>query len=81
MRNLDFISQNVFLDEKEILSEKIEMRTIFCNQKLNSNFFGSLSVFPDGSVKVNTNTPVIGKFPDNSLLELIYKELTSNTRF
>ena len=77
--NIDFLTQNVFLDEKDILSETLEMRKIFCNQKLNSNFFGSLTVFPDGSVKVNPNAPVIGKLPDNSLLELIYKELTSNT--
>ncbi len=77
--NMDFITQNVFLDENDILSETLKMPKIFCNQKLNSNFFGSLTVFPDGSVKVNPNTPVIGKLPDNSLLELIYKELTSNT--
>jgi pseudo-rSAM protein len=77
--NIDFITQNVFLDEPDILSEIIEMRKIFRNQKLNSNFFGSFYVFPDGSVKANPNTPEIGKFPDNSLLELIYKELTSNT--
>lgn len=77
--NMDFITQNVFLDENDILSETLEMGKIFCNQKLNSNFFGSLTVFPDGSVKVNPNTSVIGKLPDNSLLELIYKELTSNT--
>lgn len=77
--NIDFITQNVFLEEKDILSETLEMRKIFCNQKVNSNFFGSLFVFPDGSVKVTPNTPVIGKLPDNTLLELIYKELTSNT--
>lgn len=77
--NMIFLNQNVFLDEKDILSETLEMRKIFCNQKLNFNFFGSLSVFPNGSVKVNPNTPVIGKLPDNTLLELIYKELTSNT--
>lgn len=77
--NIDFITQNVFLDENDILSETLEMREIFCNQKLNSNFFGSLSVFPDGSVKASPNTPDLGKLPENTLLELIYKELTSNT--
>ncbi len=77
--NIDFINQNVFLDETDILSEKIEMRKIFCNQKLNSNFFGSLYVFPDGAVKSSSNTPKIGRFPDNSLLELIYNELIRNT--
>jgi len=77
--NIDFLSNNVFLNESDIPSETIEMRIIFRNQKLNANFFGHLTFLPDGQVKANMNTHAIGYFPDNSILELIYEELTRNT--
>lgn len=77
--NINFLKNNVFLNESDILSETIEMRSIFCNQKLNSNFFGSLCFLPDGSVKANINSRSLGNFPDKSVLELIYEELITNT--
>jgi pseudo-rSAM protein len=77
--NIEFLKSNVFIDESDILSDLIEMRSIFRNQKLNANFFGHLTFLPDGQVKANMNTQMIGYFPDNSILELIYEELTCNT--
>jgi pseudo-rSAM protein len=77
--NIEFLKANVFLDESDILSDLIEMRIIFRNQKLNANFFGHFTFLPDGQVKANINTPPIGYFPDKSILELIYEELTRNT--
>ncbi len=52
---------------------------IFRNQKLNSNFFGKLYVLPDGSVKANMNSTILGNINTNSLLEIIYLELHKNT--
>ena len=78
-KNIAFFEENVFLNEKDILAGRIEMRKIFCNQKLNSNFFGALIFLPDGTVKANINTPSIGRFPDETILQLIYTELTNNT--
>ena len=77
--NIGFFEENVFLNEADILSETIEMRKIFCNQKLNSNFFGALYFLPNGEVKANMNSRTIGKFPDHSILQLIYMELMDNT--
>jgi pseudo-rSAM protein len=77
--NIDFLKSNVFLDERDILLDRIEMRTIFRNQKLNANFFGHLNFLPDGQVRANINSQPIGYFPDKSILELIYEELTRNT--
>lgn len=77
--NIEFLKSNVFLDESDILSDLIEMRIIFRNQKLNANFFGQLTFLPDGKVKANMNTQLIGYFPDKSILELIYEELIRNT--
>lgn len=77
--NIDFLKSNVFLDESDIFSDLIEMRIIFRNQKLNANFFGQLTFLPDGQVRASINTQQIGCFPDKSILELIYEELTRNT--
>lgn len=77
--NIEFLKSNVFLDESDILSDRIEMRIIFRNQKLNANLFGHLTFLPDGQVRANLNTQPIGYFPDKSILELIYEELICNT--
>jgi pseudo-rSAM protein len=77
--NISFFEKNVYLTKEDITVEPIEMRNIFRNQKLNANFFGSLNFLPDGTVKANTNEPSIGRFPEKSLLELIYEELITNT--
>jgi pseudo-rSAM protein len=52
---------------------------VFCNQKLNSNYFGKLYILPDGSVKANMNTAILGSIYQNSLLEVVEKELIKNT--
>ncbi|HBZ67977.1 MAG TPA: hypothetical protein DEO70_14175 [Bacteroidales bacterium] len=77
--NRGFFEQNVFLNLEDILAEKQEMRNIFCNQKLNANYFGGLNILADGSVKASMNTTPVGRFPKNSLLELVYNELIQNT--
>ncbi|MDY0370279.1 MAG: TIGR04150 pseudo-rSAM protein [Bacteroidales bacterium] len=79
--NIEFLKSNVYLDESDILSECIEMRIIFRNQKLNANFFGHLNFLPDGQVRASMNSQPIGYFPDKSILELIYEELTHNTNW
>lgn len=55
------------------------MREIFRNQKLNSNFFGTLYILPDGSVKANINTSILGNIGTDKILDIIYQELTVNT--
>lgn len=77
--NIDFFSENVFLEKEDIFSSIISMRQIFCNQKLNANNFGSLIILNNGSVKANINTEVIGNIHQSTILELIYKELITNS--
>ena len=77
--NLPFFEEYIYLSEDDIFSEPIEMRRIFCNQKLNSNDFGALTVLPTGECRVSMNTPALGNLPQSSLLEILYKELTTNT--
>lgn len=77
--NEEFFKDYVFLDKPDIFSSTLEMRQIFCNQKLNSNNFGVLSFLSDGTVKSNMNTESLGNIYYNSILELIDKEIRLNT--
>lgn len=77
--NLKFFEDNVFLDEEDITSGPVSMREIFCHQKLNTNYFGTLHFFADGEVKADVNGEAVGRFPEKNVLELVYEELTRNT--
>jgi pseudo-rSAM protein len=77
--NIEFFKENIFLTENDILENEIKQKTIFANQKLNSNFFGTLYFFSDGDVFSNPNTEALGNIKEMSLLDLIYKEMITNT--
>ncbi len=77
--NIDFFSDNIFLKKEDIFSDIITRRDIFRNQKLNANNFGALSILADGSVNANINSSVLGNIYQNTILELIYRELIDNT--
>ncbi|MCL1867470.1 MAG: TIGR04150 pseudo-rSAM protein, partial [Paludibacter sp.] len=77
--NLSFFQNNIYLSNEDILGSVVSQRIIFCNQKLNSNFFGKLYILPDGNVRANLNAKFLGNIFENSVIELIAKELTENT--
>lgn len=77
--NLGFFEENIYLSEDDIFSEPIEMRSIFCNQKLNSNNFGCIVVSPEGFCKASPHSETVGNLKDMTILEFIYKELVQNT--
>lgn len=77
--NLNFFKKNVFLDKEDIFEKTISQRMIFCNQKINSNFFGKLFIMPDASVCANQGLEPIGSLKTDTLLQCIYTELTRNT--
>jgi pseudo-rSAM protein len=77
--NIDFFKNCIFLNREDILGNTVSQRQIFCNQALNSNFFGSLTILPNSDVTANMNTPILGNISTSSLLELITKELEPNT--
>jgi pseudo-rSAM protein len=76
---LDFFRENLFTGKEDIFSEILSIRKIFRNQKLNSNFFGTLYIMPDGTVKANMNTKAIGNTRQDTVLGLLYKEMSENT--
>ena len=77
--NIDFFKKEIFLEKQDILNTINSQREIFRNQKMNLHYFGKLYIFPDGNIKANLNSSILGNISYNSLLEIIYGELHENT--
>lgn len=77
--NLDFFQQNIYSSEEDILESTIPFHRIFANQKLNSNYFGILTILPTGDVYANINYAPIGNIKYNTIHEIIRKELQIDT--
>lgn len=77
--NINFFKENIFVNKEDIFHKTFQMREIFRNQKLNSNFFGTLYILPNGTIKANMNTPALGNIATDRLLDVVYKELIDNT--
>lgn len=77
-KNNVFFTENVFITEEDIRQPGLNKREIFRNQTINSNFFGKLTIMPDGEIYANPNTTALGTIND-SIYNLIYKEMTSNS--
>ncbi|WP_276805556.1 TIGR04150 pseudo-rSAM protein [Bacteroides stercorirosoris] len=78
-KNLLFFKKYIYLNENDILQTKIPFRQIFIHQKMNSYSFGIFTIMPDGNVYANINAVSLGNIHRDSLLQLIYKEMLTNT--
>ena len=74
--NLPFFEENVYLAEEDILQSNYDKQDIFAHQVMNTNFWGRLSVLPDGKVYSNLNHPPLGTLKDR-VYDLIVDEMTS----
>jgi pseudo-rSAM protein len=77
--NLAFFEESVYSDREDIFQAKLSFRQIFAHQKLNTFFFGSLTVLANGEVKANVNSSVLGNIFRDTLLDIIHKEMHTNT--
>lgn len=75
--NGKFFMDNVFLREKDILASRLSRRQVFMHQVLNTEFFGRLSIMPDGKVYSDLTSPPLGTISD-SVYDLILKEMDLN---
>ena len=78
-KNQEFFKEYVYTNREEIFQTKHSFREIFARQKLNTCFFGSLTLFPDGSIYANRNNLALGNIETNRLLDIINKEMVENT--
>ena len=77
--NLDFFEEYVYINKEDIFEARPSFQRIFAHQKLNTHFFGSLTILPNGDVCANVNNSVIGNITTDSLLDIINKEMLINT--
>lgn len=77
--NLDFFEENVYMDREDLLETHHSFHHIFANQKMNSRFFGSLSILANGDVYANVNSAVLGNVANDTLIDIIDREMTLNT--
>ena len=74
-----FFEKNVYISPNDILNSKLSLREIFRNMKMNSNFFGMLYFFPDGKVRANSNTNILGDIQNEKIIDIIHREMIENT--
>lgn len=78
-QNEAFFIDHVYLEKEDLMHSELCMREIFRNQKLNANNFGTLYIMPDGSIKAHLQRPTLGFVGKDELIDMIYKELVTNT--
>lgn len=77
--NIDFFEEYIYTAKSDILKSTIPFQNIFANQKINRNFFGSLTIIPNGNTHASLNSIALGNIKEMTLLELIHKEMLNNT--
>lgn len=61
----EHLNQCYLLNDSDLLSLTANHNRIFQNRELNSDLFGQIVIHPDGSVRLNENTEIIGTVDDN----------------
>lgn len=80
-KNLSFFEKHVYSFEKDILKYPIGKWDIFANSVLNKINFGQLFILPNNKVYSNINERSLGSLSQNSIQELIYKEMTQRNNW
>lgn len=63
--SIDHIRQHYLLNNSDLLGLKADQNRIFGNRELNYDLFGEFIIHPDGTVRLNENTEVIGTIEDD----------------
>ena len=74
--NKEFFEEQVLLSKEEILSACETKRNVFIHQLINVNYWGTLTVMPDGKVYADVNRAELGSIHED-VHKLIQKELFS----
>lgn len=73
--NLAFLKENLYMNKDIIDTVELSKREIFAHQVINTNFFGTLTVFPDGNVFAGDTVTPIANIKE-SLYTIVYREMT-----
>lgn len=72
--NFTFFETDVYLEDTDIQNQDISIDTIVLNKKINAKNYGTIDVFPDGTVKANFNNSPLGNLSEG-LENLLWKEM------
>ena len=75
--NISFFENHIYLTEEEVMQPNCDKQDVFAHQVMNTNFWGRLSILPDGNVYSNLNLPPLGNLEDR-LYDLIVDEMKSH---
>ena len=76
--NLDFLKDFLSIDISMLSCFHIAKRHVFMNQVLNSNFFGKLEVYPDGTIYSNPNFPKLGNI-ENKFSDILLRAFNNDS--
>jgi len=77
-QNINLFEDNVFLTINDIFESKPTQNDILARQAINQLNFGKLYILPNADVYANLNHQKLGNLNENTIHEIIYKELYSN---
>ena len=77
--NQAFFKENIYLTKEDIFNDTISQRLIFSHQKLNTNFFGKIQLFPNGDIKAHPAKNIVGNYKQEPLVKILEKEMITNT--
>lgn len=74
--NLTLFKDNVFVNEKDIMSSQVSAKEISIRKEINPNFFGKIAILPNGKISFDLQKSNYTEIFDNSLYKQIYNEIT-----
>lgn len=76
--NMDFMKTYLSYAKEDMLTNEITEREIFMNKHINTNFYGELSIYPEGEVYSCKNNAPVGNLENHSLKKILLNEYCKN---
>lgn len=73
--NINFFETFIYQDRKTIMSTSWSKKDIFSHMYMNANFFGHLTILPNGDVYSDYRQERLGSLKEESLSALVYGEM------
>lgn len=71
--NVEFIKENCFFNNNDLVNLKSSKKQIFANQVINTNYFGKIHICSDGTVYDNVRYHSVGNILNNYIEEIVSK--------
>jgi len=72
---IEFFKENVYVSKSEIFDIKHCQLDFFQKEKINTNFFGKITILANGNAYSNINEQMLGNIYEDSLYDIIYNEM------